>query len=116
MEQTDLKPWEFDESSMQEILLYTDGYRLKDGINKSGLRRIWLTLFNSNVSKKSDQIPANDLHDYWPLYIDPEVNYKIAAAMKVEAESEADTLRQQYRRLIDNVNKEDARRRDEGST
>lgn len=85
---------------MQELEWFCDGAKVRDAGLKFGLRRIWVTLYNANVAKKSDRIKANQLIEYWPLYTD-----KILT--DAEKEQEEDDLRAQYQLLSKTIREKD---------
>jgi hypothetical protein len=87
--------------TMQELDWYCDGSRVRDASIKFGLRRIWATLYNANVAKKSDMIKANQLIEYWPLYTD-----KILTEAEIAAEE--DELREGYHLLSKIIRERDA--------
>lgn len=87
--------------TMQELDWYSDGVKVRDASIKSGLRRIWVTLYNVNVAKKSDMIRGNQLIKHWPLYTD-----KILTEAEQEAEEEE--LRADYHLLSKTIRERDA--------
>lgn len=86
---------------MQELEWYCDGARVRDAGIKFGLRRIWVTLYNANVAKKTDMIKADELVEYWPLYTD-----KILT--EAEKAAEEDELREHYLLLSKTIRERDA--------
>lgn len=89
---------------MQELEYYLDGYKIRDSLQKEGLRRIWSVLYNANVEKRHRLKGPRDVAEAWPLYID----VRFAGSIQTEAE-EAEELRARYKELRKTIREQDGR-------